>query len=416
MMKIICEPSKCTGCMACVNVCAHHAVKIKTDEEGFDRPYIDSNLCVDCGLCSKTCPINQHPKVNETKDVYSGWSADDKVRINSSSGGAFTEIARPILEKGGVVFGCALNGKLQAEHIYVETFEELETKLRGSKYVQSRIGNSYSKAKDFLRQGRKVLFSGTPCQIAGLKNYLRREYENLITVDLICHGVPSPMLFEDYKEFMQKHEKMKLTNVSFRCKKSSWIFYNMTLKGHVEKGSALKTYIGRYYEDPYIRGSLRDYFLRPSCHQCKFTSIQRCSDFTIADWWGYSKVSESDRDFRKKGVSLILANTDKAVAMVPFLNMVLRKRTIDEAKKTNCSLSKAFAMPVIRTDFWKDYYSMSFNDLVSKYMMPEKVRWQTKIMEHYPNTDKLILLIRILELPQRVINKLFKVLGLNIKI
>lgn len=223
-MKIICEPSKCTGCMACVNVCVHHAVKIKTDEEGFDRPYIDSNLCVDCGLCSKTCPINQHPKVNETKDVYSGWSADDKVRINSSSGGAFTEIARPILEKGGVVFGCALNGKLQAEHIYVETFEELETKLRGSKYVQSRIGNSYSKAKDFLRQGRKVLFSGTPCQIAGLKNYLRREYENLITVDLICHGVPSPMLFEDYKEFMQKHEKMELTNVSFRCKKSSWIF------------------------------------------------------------------------------------------------------------------------------------------------------------------------------------------------
>lgn len=415
-MKDICNIVECTGCMACVNTCAHHAIRVNADKEGFDRPVIDETLCVDCGLCAKTCPVNHHPLANEPKEIYSGWSSDEAVRINSSSGGAFTEIARPVLENGGVVFGCALNDKLQAEHIYVETLEDLENKLRGSKYVQSRIGNTYAQAKNFLRQGRKVLFSGTPCQIAGLKNYLRRDYDNLITVDLICHGVPSPMLFEDYKKFMQKHENMKLTKVSFRCKKSSWIFYNMTLQGHVEKSSALKTYVGSYYEDPYIRGFLRDYFLRPSCHQCKFTSTKRCSDFTIADWWGYSKKSSKDKDFRKKGVSLVLANSEKAVAMLPSMNMELRERTLEEAKKTNCSLSKAFDMPAVREVFWKDYHRMPFEDIVETYMKPEKVKWQTKVMEHYPNTDNLILLIRILELPQRIINKVMKVLGIKYKL
>ena len=299
-MSEICNKADCTGCMACVNVCAHHAITIIQDEEGFDRPQIDDGKCVECGLCQKTCPINHHPVVHEPKGVYSGWSSNETVRISSSSGGAFTEIARPILEQGGVVFGCGLDENLQAYHTYVESMDELADKLRGSKYVQSRIGNSYSQAKDFLKQGRKVLFSGTPCQIAGLKNYLRRDYDNLITVDLICHGVPSPMLFEDYKNFMQERENMKLTDVSFRCKKSSWIFYNMTLKGHVEKSSAPKIYIGRYYEDPYIRGFLSDIFLRPSCHQCHFTSTKRCSDFTIADWWGYSKFKGESLDFEKK--------------------------------------------------------------------------------------------------------------------
>lgn len=190
----------------------------------------------------------------------------------------------------------------------------------------------------------------------------------------------------------------------------------MTLEGHVEKNSALKKYVGSYYGDPYIRGFLRDYFLRPSCHQCKFTSTKRCSDFTIADWWGYSKNSSIDKDFRKKGVSLVLVNTEKAVTMLSSLNMELRKRTLEEAKKTNCSLSKAFAMSAVREVFWKDYYRMPFEDIVKTYLKPEKVKWQTKVMEHYPNTDNLILLIHILELPQRIINKVMKILRIKYKL
>ena len=395
--------------MACVNVCAHHAIRIIADKEGFDRPVIDETLCVDCGLCAKTCPVNHHPLANEPKEIYSGWSSDEAVRINSSSGGAFTEIARPILEDGGVVFGCALNDKLQAEHIYVETLEDLENKLRGSKYVQSRIGNTYAQAKNFLRQGRKVLFSGTPCQIAGLKNYLRRDYDNLITVDLICHGVPSPMLFEDYKKFMQKHENMKLTKVSFRCKKSSWIFFNMTLEGHVEKNSALKKYVGSYYEDPYIRGFLRDNFLRRSCYSCKFTSINRTSDFTIADWWGYKKESKQDAGFRYKGVSLMLVNTNKALELVQHLNMSLRIRTIEEAKRTNISLSHPFKMPASREIFWNDYKIMSFDSLAKKWFYPEKIDWKTRILQHHKNTDGLMVILNIIYIPFRIKNKVLKV-------
>ena len=412
-MKNICNIEECTGCMACANACARHAIQVKADKEGFDRPVIDKTLCVDCGLCAKVCPINHHPEANDPIEVYSGWSSDEAVRIGSSSGGAFTEIARPILEEGGVVFGCALNGKLQAEHVYVETLEDLEMKLRGSKYVQSKIGKSYSQARDFLKQGRKVLFSGTPCQIAGLKNYLRKDYENLITVDLICHGVPSPLIFEEYKRYIAQTEKMNLTDVKFRCKKSSWIFFNMTITGHVEKSSALKTYIGRYYDDPYIRGFLRDYFLRPSCHKCHFTSTKRCADFTIADWWGYKKVNSNDKNFGIKGVSLILVNTEKALTIFPQLDLTVRKRTIEEAKKTNISLQKAFSMPNTRTLFWTDYSTCSFPKLVDKYMKPEKIGWTFDVMQHCPNTELLMFFIQAVCLPKRIVGKLLKLLNLR---
>ncbi len=372
-MKEICNIAECTGCMACVNVCTHNAIQVKPDHEGFDRPVIDGGRCVDCGLCAKTCPINHHPLCNEPQKVYSGWSVDEAVRLGSSSGGAFTEIARPVLESGGVVFGCTLNEELQAEHTYVESMDELTLRLSGSKYVQSRIGDSYTKAKDFLRQGRKVLFCGTPCQIAGLRNYLKKDYDNLITVDLICHGVPSPLVFEEYKKYISKTEKMVLTDVKFRCKNSSWIFFNMTITGHVEKSCTEKKYIGDYFSDPYIIGFLRDYILRPSCHRCHFTSTKRCSDFTIADWWGYKKISDVDNGYEQKGVSLILCNTDTAISLSRQLKMEWRERTLEEAKRTNTSLSHPFSMPPIRSEFWKDYASMNFQELKKKYMEPEKL-------------------------------------------
>ena len=408
MNKEICKYDSCTGCMACVNVCTHHAIHIIHDGEGFDRPKIEEELCVNCGLCQKVCPINHHPTTNEPQKVYSGWSLNEEVRLYSSSGGAFSEIARPILAAGGVVFGCALNAALQAEHTYVETMEELASKLRGSKYVQSRIGDSYSQAKAFLMQGRKVLFSGTPCQIAGLKNYLHKEYEHLITVDLICHGVPSPLVFENYKEFMQHRENMKLTSVKFRCKKSSWIFFNMTLKGHVEKSGASKTYNGSYYDDPYIRGFLRDYFLRPSCHQCHFASTQRCSDFTIADWWGYKRERDEDKDYACKGVSLIMANTAKAVELVANMKMSLRERTVEEAKKTNKCLYTSFPQNENRESFWNDYRIMTFEELVSKYMRPERISWSVNLRQHYKNTDTFVSFVHLLMLPMRIINKIKK--------
>lgn len=410
MINEICNLQACNGCEACYNACAHDAIEMKPDEEGFRRPHVSPDRCVDCGLCVKTCPINNPPAFELPKGVYSGWSADERVRLSSSSGGAFTEIARNVLEQKGVVFGCALDDNLQACHIYVETLEDLAAKLSGSKYVQSRIGDAYRQAKQFLLHGRKVLFSGTSCQIAALRNYLRNDYPNLLTVDLICHGVPSPMVFEDYKKYMAEQQKMVITDIKFRCKKSSWIFFNMTLTGHVEKSSALKIYEGAYFSDPWIRGFLRDYFLRPSCHECRFASTERVSDFTIADWWEYKKESATDKDYRAKGVSLLLVNTEKGTKYLPLVDMKLKVRTIEQAMKTNLCLSCSYPMPDSRNDFWNDYRIMPFADVVSKYMYPQNVSIDMYLGQKMLNTDMNMRIIWIFSFPQRVVRKIVRIL------
>ena len=401
----ICDQETCMGCSACMNVCAHRAITMQADKEGFLHPTINEHVCVDCGMCQKTCPIRHIPELHTAIQAYSGWSSSETVRLSSSSGGAFTEIARPVIEAGGVVFGCGLDDKLQAVHMYVEDMKSLAEKLSGSKYVQSRIGNTYQQAKVFLKSGRKVLFSGTPCQIAGLRNFLRKDYDNLITVDLICHGVPSPLIFEDYKRYMEQTKGFKITDVKFRCKKSSWIFFNMTLTGHVEKNTKEKSYYGAYYEDPYIRGFLRDNFLRPSCYQCKFTKTERASDFTIADWWGYKKRSKDDNGFRYKGVSLILVNTEKARKMFRSLNLDVRERTMEEAKNTNPSLARSYSIPRQREQFWEDHRTMCFSELVKKYMYPEPVNWTVYVLQHYKNFDCLANLMYICNIPFRSIRK-----------
>ena len=404
-MKIsdFCENASCTGCMACYNACHHRAIEIVNDEEGFQRPVINQDICVDCKLCSVVCPISSPHVLREPLKVYSGWSGNEQVRPKSSSGGAFTEIAEAVLRNGGVVFGCAMNESLQAQHTYIERAEDL-WKLRGSKYSQSIIGTSYQQAKSFLKEGRQVLFSGTSCQIAGLRNFLRREYENLVTVDLICHGVPSPMMFEEYKRYLERTENMKIDQIFFRCKNASWRFYNMTVYGHVEKTAAQKTYTGRYLEDPWIRGFLRDYFLRPSCHQCRFTSTSRVSDFTIADWWSYRATTKADRGFNYKGVSLILVNSERAKSIIANAHLVIKERTIAEAMRTNKSLSMPYKESPLRNDFWKDYRTLPFDEMVHKYMSPDKLTWDNKVLMRYKNTDLLVFSCRVLRKLMKIMN------------
>lgn len=233
-MHEVCDYNDCTGCMACYNVCPRDAIKMEADGEGFCHPVINPQSCVDCELCTKVCPVNHPVQKNQPLDAYSGWSNHEHTRLTSSSGGAFVEIAKFILARKGVVFGVALDKNTEARHIYVENEKELE-KLQGSKYVQSIVGDSFASTKNFLLQGRVVLFSGTPCQIAGLRNYLRKNYDNLYTIDLVCHGVPSPRVFNDYKMYIQRKIKEPIHDVKFRCKKSSWIFYNLGVNPQIEK-------------------------------------------------------------------------------------------------------------------------------------------------------------------------------------
>ena len=404
-MKEICQRDICTGCMACYNACNKNAIELITDKEGFLHPVINEKLCIKCNLCYKICPINsEFNRFHKPIKIYSGWSNDEKIRISSSSGGAFTEIAKLIIKQGGVVFGVSMNKNIEAEHIYVENETDLNL-LIGSKYVQSHIGKSFRQVKEFLKQGRKVLFSGTPCQIAGLKNYLNKDYENLYTIDLICHGVPSPRVFNDYKQYIEYKIHNKIQQIHFRCKKSSWIFYNIGIKSCSEKNidEQKYSYIGEYYSDPYIRAFLRDYILRPSCYNCKFTSMYRVGDFTIADWWGYKATSNKDAKFEQKGVSLIMCNTDKSIEMATNLNMDLKERTSDEALRTNQSLKKPFTLPIQRDAFWIDYENLSFQEMIEKWMYPESIPMSTYI-RIYQHKKKL--LYNIFKQYERIMNKI----------
>lgn len=406
-MKEICVFSECTGCMACVQICAKNAIEIYTDDEGFKRPKINTKICVDCGMCINICPNNTFLQRFSPKLVYSGWSNSETVRVSSSSGGAFSEIARIVLDQNGIVFGCSLNEHFEACHISVDNMDELAEKLRGSKYVQSDIGDSFIKVKQYLESGRLVLFSGTPCQISGLRSYLRRDYVNLITVDLICHGVPSPKIFKDYLKYQENEFHDRIKSVNFRSKMVSWKYYGMLITFH----STSRKHYGRYYDDPYIRGFLRDYFIRPSCHSCKFVGVKRVSDFTIADWWGYTPTSNIDKDYSQKGVSLILVNTEKAVSLVGTLNMSLKERSLTEAIKTNKCLKEPFKPNPSRANFWKDYDIYDFQSLIKKYMYPEKVSWNIRILQRYPNTSRMDLFVSMMMIPKRIFSRIKRFLS-----
>lgn len=406
----ICDIDCCTGCMACYNICHSNAIKMFPDKEGFLRPVINNDKCVGCNQCIKVCPVNNQPQKIYPIKKFSGYSRNEDVRFKSASGGAFYEIAIQIIKMNGIVFGCVLNDDLKAIHTYTTTEEGLR-KMQGSKYVQSYIGKSFYQVKTFLKENKIVLFSGTPCQIAGLVNFLGRKYNNLYTIDLVCHGVPSPMIFEDYKKYLYRNEHFSIINdISFRGKQDSWLYFNMLVTGSDLDGNK-KIYKGGYWKDPYLRGFLREYFLRPCCHQCQYTSINRVSDFTIADWWTYKKIDKEDKDFQKKGVSLLFVNTNKALDVLENVNLKLNERSTEDAVKTSLPLSKSFPPSKKRTMFWKDYMNLIFDEMVKKYMQPEKLPWDMAIYTKYPTHPiiKHILfnLKRIIDIPLKIKHKIY---------
>lgn len=389
----LCDAKECTGCLACYNACSHSAIKIESDILGFRYPKIIANSCVECGLCASVCPILNPLLGREPDIIFSGWSKDNSVRIDSSSGGAFSEIARFFLERGGVVFGCVLDPHFRAVHTYIENVADLP-KLRRSKYVQSNIAFSYSEAKRFLKVGRQVLFSGTPCQIAGLLSFLKRPYENLYTVDLVCHGVPSPQLWEEYKAYIEKKEKMKVKEIRFREKTISWIFFRMLIKG--ENG---KVYEGSYFKDRWLRVFLSDYYLRESCYNCRYCSIKRVSDFTIADWWGYKGKRKEDKGFRKGGVSLVLVNTLRGYSLGCLNGMSLSERTLKEAVATNKSLTESWGKPKDFESYRGMYPEQTFEEISNRILRGLKLPLYARVLDRVPANDVLSFLLKLTRIP-----------------
>lgn len=402
----LCKPIECTGCLACANICKHSAIDVEQDTLGFYYPVIDAERCIECGLCQSVCSVLHPVKKEQPKIIYSGWSKDEKVRMNSSSGGAFTEIAMPILQDGGVVFGCILDDNLKAIHSFIDKPSDLY-KLQRSKYVQSNIGRSYTDTQCFLKKGRKVLFSGTPCQIAGLLSFLKHPYDNLYTIDLVCHGVPSPQLWEEYKKNVEQKNSIKIKEILFRQKTVSWIFFRIVIKG-LDNGGSIKKYEGTYYKDPWLRIFLSDYYLRENCYSCQYCSISRVADFTIADWWSYKEENRVDKGYKKKGVSLIFVNTDKGKSLDLKSRMLLRIRTLEDGLRTNKSLKCAWGKPSDYEKFRNLYPAHSFEEIVNRILNGLHVSLERKVLDAISDSKLLSFLLKLTRIKSkicRIINK-----------
>lgn len=363
----------CCGCEACVQRCPKQCITMSEDEEGFLYPQVDKTNCVDCGLCEKVCPVINPTDTKEPKHVYAAINTDEKILRHSSSGGVFSLLAEKVLLDGGVVFGAGFDEKWEVCHSYVDTIEGLD-RFRGSKYVQSRIGETYKQAEVFLKKGRKVLFSGTPCQIAGLKHFLKNSYDNLICVDIICHGSPSPGIWRDFLKqipaklvggkntvFLSLKSLPVITGISFRDKTEGWKKYGFSVKGTVdqwETGNSIYPsnhfQIHEYHkENTYMRGFLNNLYLRPSCHHCPARHGKSDSDILLGDFWGV--LRRYPEFYNKNGVSLVLAYSEKGDALFNDLPCIKIDATYDDALDCNINIEKDEPAPKNRTDFFTTY-------------------------------------------------------------
>lgn len=340
----------CCGCEACAQKCAHNAISMKRDKEGFLYPIIDPNKCTKCDICEKVCPVINQKLPSEPIKTYAAKNKDEIVRLQSSSGGIFTLLATKTINNGGVVFGAKFDEQWKVVHDYVETIEDL-AKFRGSKYVQSRINDNYIKVEQFLKQGRKVLFSGTPCQIAGLKRFLIKDYKNLICIDIICHGVPSPFVWEKY---IQQFKTASISSVKFRDKTNSWKNYEVVISQNTSE--LIRETI---HKNVYMKFFLSDLCLRPSCASCPAKAGKSQSDITIADFWGVQHIHpEFDDD---KGCNLVIVNSKKGNELFKSLDKCNKIETdFKQAISYNPSYFKSVVEPKYRKYFFVNFDKFGF--------------------------------------------------------
>lgn len=308
-MNINSNPHNCIECRACVQICSKSAITMVQNSEGFSYPSVDADKCIDCGLCNKVCPIlNSETLKYEKGKVYASQLKDQKILMKSSSGGVFSAIAECVLEKNGVVFGAAWDENLQLHHIGVDSKTELE-KLRGSKYVHSDIQNTYIEAREHLKAGRWVYYTGTPCQIAGLRLFLRKDYPTLITSDLVCHGTPSQMMFNKFIRQMEAERGEKLIEYSFRDKRVFGWSCSSSSSSIDAKGRKHYWYYDRNMR-AYFNAFIKGHITRNDCYECPFACPQRVSDITMADYWD---IKDHHPEFKNQrdGVSMMIVNSDK---------------------------------------------------------------------------------------------------------
>lgn len=374
-MITINEKETCTGCHACATKCPKQCIKMINDTEGFWYPQINQEECIDCGLCEKVCPIITPLKFEDHFNpvAYACYNTDEKMRLESSSGGVFILIAEAVLKQGGVVFGAGFDKDFNICHQSVEHVEDLD-KLRMSKYVQSKIGETYKEAEAFLKENRMVLFTGTPCQIGGLKAYLGKPYDNLVTQDIICHGVPSPMVWESYLAFRKKSDGgCAARRIAFRRKDFGWKRFSVS----ISYGNDTE-YRQDLTQDLFMKGFLRDLYLRPSCHACAFKSVKRHSDITLADFWGIENILPEM--FDDKGTSLVLIQSEKGKTLFKSIekDLICQSVDMDEALKYNPAAIRPAPTPKNRQLFFQRFDKEPFDKIIRDLTKPSfKMRAKT---------------------------------------
>lgn len=300
---LLAEKELCCGCGACRAVCPLEAIQMASDKEGFYYPVINQELCMECGACSVVCPANSALESKEENSYYGVQARDEALRNESSSGAAFVLLANRVLENRGVVFGAALTTQGTVVHVAVEEEKNLNS-ITKTKYVQSDMEGCYQAVRQYLQEGRFVLFVGTPCQTEALRKYIRTPEEKLFLADLICYGVPSPGIWEKYVRYLERKHGGTLTSFYFRDKrnKDSGHTASYLIDG--------KDYAGSLYRDMFCRSYFKNINIRPSCYQCRFCSPNRNSDFTLGDFWGIETVKPEFDD--GMGTSLLICHTEKA--------------------------------------------------------------------------------------------------------
>lgn len=363
----------CTGCKMCGDVCPKNCITFIEDEEGFFYPYVNEKNCIDCGLCSIKCPaINMSP--NESPLVaISGYASDKKVKNTGSSGGVFFILASATLKEGGVVYGAAFDEQLKLKHHRVDEIGNLRP-LCKSKYLQSDCTNIYNQVREDLIAGKKVIFAGTPCQNQALKNFVGKTLcEKLLLVDFVCHGVPNQKLFDENLEW-NKTKFGKVKSIEFRYKGKN-VQHPQTLKMVYEENGIEKSILRMHYQDPFYFGFQRHITLRPSCYQCQWAKSERCSDITLADFWGIEKANVGL--VSNEGISCILLNTETGHNIFSSVKTTLSgvmEFPINFAVENNACLGSATAMPECRDNFFEDWNKDGYDAVVVKYLVSKR-KW-----------------------------------------
>ena len=356
----------CCGCGACEASCPTNAIVISFDEEGFLYPSVERERCVDCGKCLSVCafradkadPYPRHGGAGVA--CYAARHADEGVRASSRSGGAFTALSDAVLAKGGVVYGCAMDGILRARHVRAEDAEGRDA-MRGSKYIESDMRGLLPLVADDLKAGREVLFSGTSCQVAGLRSFLGRDYENLLCVDILCHGVPSPRLWADFVAHLEKKETGTCTKAVFRDKaRFGWRAHMTTLQFGVADGKTVSA-----SSEVHRRLFMGNNALRRSCYACPYKAVEHPGDVTIGDFWGIENVAPGLDD--DKGVSLVMVNTPRGGRAFDACKPALRWEATSVESCMQPVLERAAAEPKGRKKFWARYESWDFARIVKAY-------------------------------------------------